>query len=69
MRKPKTEQRTYRFHAKLWTDFEEDCARHLRNPRLVIEALVRHWLDTDDKSKTEIAQHHQKWAGGESGDE
>jgi hypothetical protein len=69
MRKPKTEQRTYRFNAELWTDFEEDCARHLRNPRLVVEALVRHWLDTDDKSRTAIAQHHQKWAGGVPGDE
>jgi hypothetical protein len=68
-RKPTTEQRTYRFNGKLWADFEEDCARHLRNPRLVVEALVRHWLDTDDKSKTAIAQHHQKWAGGVSSDE
>ena len=41
VRKPKTEQRTYRFNAQLWADFEEDCARHLRNPRLVVEALVR----------------------------
>jgi len=63
IRKPKTEQRTYRFHAQLWADFEKDCARHLRNPRLVVEALVRHWLDTDDKTKAGIAQRHQEWAG------
>jgi hypothetical protein len=63
------EQRTYRFNAKLWLDFEEDCAKHLRNPRLVVEALVRHWLDTDDKSRTAIAQHHQKSSSGMTGDE
>jgi len=64
VRKPKSEQRTYRFNAQLWDEFEENCARHLRNPRLVIEALVRHWLDTDDKSRTSIAERHQKWSGG-----
>ena len=64
IRKPKTEQRTYRFNAQLWADFEADCARHLRNPRLVVEALVRHWLDTDDKVKGGIAQRHQQWTGG-----
>jgi len=25
-----------------------------------VEALVRHWLDTDDKSRSSIAEHHQK---------
>jgi hypothetical protein len=69
VRKPKTEQRTYRFNAKLWAEFEENSAKHLRNPRLVVEALVRHWLDTDDKTRTTIAQHHQKWSGGVTGDE
>jgi hypothetical protein len=69
VRKPKTEQRTYRFNAQLWSDFEENCAKHLRNPRLVVEALVRHWLDTDDKTRTAIAQHHQKVSGGLTGDE
>ena len=62
--KPKTEQRTYRFNARLWADFEADCARHLRNPRLVVEALARHWLDTDDKARAGIAQRHQQWSGG-----
>ena len=69
VRKPKTEQRTYRFNAQLWSDFEQDCARHLRNPRLVVEALVRHWLDTDDKSRGSIAEHHQNSTGGVAGDE
>ena len=69
VRKPKTEQRTYRFNAQLWSDFEEDCARHLRNPRLVVEALVRHWLDTDDKSRTSMAEHYQKSTGVAAGDE
>ena len=58
IRKPRTEQRTYRFNAQLWADFEADCARYLRNPRPVVEALVRHWLDTDDKAKGTIAQRH-----------
>jgi hypothetical protein len=64
VRKPKTEQRTYRFNAQLWEDFERDCARHLRNPRLVVEALVRNWLDTDDKGRTAIAQHYEQSSGG-----
>lgn len=69
VRKPKTEQRTYRFNAQLWADFEADCARHLRNPRLVVEALVRHWLDADDKAKSFIAQRHQEWSGGTAGED
>jgi hypothetical protein len=69
VRKPKTEQRTYRFNAQLWADFEKDCARHLRNPRLVVEALVRHWLDIDDKDRSAIAQRHEEWSGGSNGDE
>jgi hypothetical protein len=64
VRKPKTEQRTYRFNAQLWEDFERDCARHLRNPRLVVEALVRNWLDTDDKGRSAIAQHYEQQSGG-----
>lgn len=69
IRKPKTEQRTYRFNAQLWADFEKDCARHLRNPRLVVEALVRHWLDADDKAKANIAERHQEWSGGAGSDD
>lgn len=69
LRKPKTEQRTYRFNAELWADFEKDCARHLRNPRLVVEALVRHWLDTDDKTRAGIAQRHEEWSGGAGSDD
>lgn len=69
LRKPKTEQRTYRFNAELFTAFEDDCARHLRNPRLVMEALIRHWLDADPKLQAQIAEQHQKWAGGAGGDD
>lgn len=69
VRKPKTEQRTYRFNAQLWADFEKDCARHLRNPRLVVEALVRHWLDADDKAKGVIAERHEEWSGGGGSDD
>ena len=69
IRKPKTEQRTYRFNAQLWADFEKDCARHLRNPRLVVEALVRHWLDADDKAKAAIAERHEEWSGGAGSDD
>jgi hypothetical protein len=69
VRKPKTEQRTYRFHAGLWAEFEENCARHLRNPRLVVEALVRHWLDTDDKARGLIAEKHREWSGSAASDE
>jgi hypothetical protein len=69
VRKPKTEQRTYRFNGQLWADFEENSAKHLRNPRLVVEALVRHWLDTDDKTRTAIAQHYRKVSGDQTGDE
>jgi hypothetical protein len=66
VRKPKTEQRTYRFNSQLWEDFERNCARHLRNPRLVVEALVRHWLDTDDKGRSAIAQHYEEHSDGAS---
>lgn len=69
VRKPKTEQRTYRFNAELFTEFEDDCARHLRNPRLVMEALIRHWLTADAKLKGEIAEKHRAWAGNQANEE
>ncbi len=66
--KPKTTQRTYRFNNELFEAFEDDCARHLSNPRLVIEALIRHWLDADGDARAAIAHRHRDWAGG-AGDE
>lgn len=42
--RPKTSQRTYRFDTE---SFEEDCAPHLANPKLVIPALILHWLMGD----------------------
>lgn len=58
--KPKTEQHTYRFNAKLWAEFEAECGRNLRNVRLVVEALVRHWLDAGPETKQAIARHHHQ---------
>ena len=63
VRKPQTEQRTYRFSSDLIAEFEEECVRHLRNPRLVLEAAIRHWLDADAKQKEAIARRHTEWAG------
>jgi hypothetical protein len=60
--KRETAQRTYRFNAELWTEFEVDCKLNLRNPRLVVEALVRYWLDV--KTSEFIAWHQQKCADG-----
>lgn len=58
--KPKTAQHTYRFNAKLWAEFEAECGRNLRNVRLVVEALVRHWLDAGPETKEAIARHHHR---------
>lgn len=60
--KPQTEQHTYRFNAELWSEFQAECDQNLRNVRLVIEALVRHWLDADPKAKAAIAKRHREWA-------
>jgi hypothetical protein len=59
-------QRTYRFDAELWAEFEVDCKVNLRNPRLVVEALVRYWLEGGPKTSEFIAWHQQKCAAGKT---
>jgi hypothetical protein len=58
--------RTYRFDAKLWARFEEDCALNLYNPRAVLETLVFDWLSTDDARRKELARkkHEADGKGG-----
>jgi hypothetical protein len=58
--KPKTVQRTYRFDTKLFDAFEDDCARHLSNPKRVIEAMIIHWLDADPATRAALAQKHRE---------
>ena len=65
----KSVQRTYRFDTTVFEAFEEDCARHLSNPKRVIEALILHWLDTDPKARTAMAQKHRDKIGASSRDE
>ena len=68
-RKPLTMQRTYRFNTELFDSFEEDCARHLANPKLVLEALILHWLEGDAKARGAIALRHRQRFGLSSQDE
>jgi hypothetical protein len=56
-------QRTYRFDTKTFEAFEEDCARHLSNPKRVIEALILHWLDSDADARAAMAQRHRARIG------
>jgi hypothetical protein len=58
-----TEQRTYRFNRELFAEFEYDCARHLSNPKLVIEALILHWLESKPNARSTIAERHRKRFG------
>jgi len=67
--KPKTIQRTYRFNTVLFDAFEDDCARYLSNPKRVIEALIRHWLDANSGQRAAIAERHREWAGTLDDDE
>ncbi len=67
--KPLTVQRTYRFNTELFESFEEDCARHLANPKLVLEALILHWLEGDAKARNVIAMRHRQRFGMSSQDE
>lgn len=67
--KPLTVQRTYRFNTELFESFEEDCARHLANPKLVLEALILHWLEGDAKTRSAIAMRHRQRFGLSSSDE
>jgi hypothetical protein len=48
--------KAYRFKTHVIQAFEHDCARHLRNPKLVIEALITHWLAVDVKEQLAIAK-------------
>ena len=61
--KPKTVQRTYRFDTKVFEAFEEDCARHLSNPKRVIEALILHWLDAGPDARAAMAKRHRDEIG------
>ena len=67
--KPLTVQRTYRFNTELFESFEEDCARHLANPKLVLEALILHWLDGNAQARGAIAMRHRQRFGLSSQDE
>jgi len=60
---PKTVQRTYRFDTKVFEAFEEDCARHLSNPKRVIEAMILHWLDAGPDARAAMAKKHRDQIG------
>lgn len=62
-------QRTYRFNTELFESFEEDCARHLANPKLVLEALILYWLDSEPKTRGSIALRHRERFGVSPQDE
>jgi hypothetical protein len=61
--KPKSLQRTYRFNTTVFEAFEEDCARHLSNPKRVIEALILHWLDAGSDARAIMAKTHREKIG------
>ena len=65
-RRPKV-QRTYRFDREIFDRFEEDCARNLSNPKLVIEAAMLHWLESDPKTRSGLAERHLEFTGDTSG--
>lgn len=67
--RPKTLQRTYRFDTKVFEAFEEDCARHLSNPKRVIEALILHWLDSGPDARAAMAKTHRERIGASSRDD
>ena len=52
--------RAYRFDSRLITAFEADCLRHLRNPRIVVEALMQRSLAADPKEPDAIATEYQQ---------
>lgn len=66
-KKTPTVQRTYRFDTDLYERFEEDCAKNLANPKLVIEAALMYYLDADLELRQQIAQHHREQCGTSSG--
>lgn len=57
---PRTVQRTYRFDAKVFQAFEDDCAQHLSNPKRVIEALIIYWLEADSDARAAMAKKHRE---------
>jgi hypothetical protein len=59
-------QHTYRFNAEMWAEFEADCNLNLRNVRVVIEALVRYWLDAGPETREVIARHERRPAASET---
>jgi hypothetical protein len=63
------EQRTYRFNKQLFRQFEDDCARHLSNPKLVLEALILHWLEAKQGVRTAISERHRDRFGVTSGED
>lgn len=67
-RKPLNNQRTYRFNTELFESFEEDCSRHLANPKLILVALIPHWLDTEPQARDGFAMRHRKRFGASSQD-
>ena len=68
-KKPPSLQRTYRFNTSLFDLFEEDCARHLSNPKRVLEALILHWLDAGPDARAAMAKKHREKIGASSRDE
>jgi hypothetical protein len=63
------EQRTYRFNKQLFAKFEDDCARNLSNPKLVIEALILHWLESKSGIRSAIAERHRARFGVTGGED
>jgi hypothetical protein len=63
------EQRTYRFNKQLFAKFEDDCARHLSNPKLIIEALILHWMDSKTSVRSAIAERHRERFGVTGGED
>jgi hypothetical protein len=63
------EQRTYRFNKQLFGKFEDDCARNLSNPKLVIEALILHWLESKVSIRSAIAERHRLRFGVTGGED
>jgi hypothetical protein len=66
-RKTPTVQRTYRFDTDLFERFEEDCAKNLANPKLVIEAALLYYLDGNLELRHQIAQNHREQFGTSTG--
>jgi len=63
------EQRTYRFNKQLFRQFEDDCARHLYNPKLVIEALILHWLESKQNARMAVSERHREKFGITGGED